>query len=168
MNVALSLGGVIVALALLWANLRPWWKGNRDPRALVPYAAGASIGSLSTICVGGALGWGAAGIAGLISSGADKGIRALTGTGPAPVATASLGTLTEYGGAVTVLLLITVGMMVKTGSKDDRRRIAGGFATFAVLGLLPGVVALLDWWPETINTAGQQLQAFVEARGGLR
>ncbi|MFF2522261.1 hypothetical protein [Streptomyces liangshanensis] len=166
MTVALSLGGVIVALALLWANLRPWWKGNRDPKALIPYTAGASIGSLSTICVGGALGWGAAGIAGLISSGADKGIRALTGTGPAPVATASLGRLTEYGGAVTVLLLIVVAIMVKTGTKDDRRRIAGGFATFAVLGLLPGVVALLDWWPQTINSVGEQVKAFAEGRGG--
>lgn len=168
MNVALSMGGVIVALALLWANLRPWWKGSRDPKALVPYLSGASIGSLSTVCVGGALGWGAAGIAGLISSGADKGVRALVGTGPAPVATASLGTLTEYGGAVTVLLLIGVGIMFKTGSKDDRRRIAGGFVSFAVLGLLPGVVVLLEWWPETINEAGAQLQAFAENRGGLR
>lgn len=69
MNAAtgLSLAGVAAALAIMWANFRPWWKGGRDPKALLPYGAGWLLGALATVCAGGALGWGAAGIVSLLS-----------------------------------------------------------------------------------------------------
>jgi hypothetical protein len=156
-NVGLSLGGVTIALAILWLNLRPWWKGGRDPKALLPYGSGAGLGSLSTICVGGALGWGAAGIAGLFTRGGNTGVARMTGTsGADPMPTGRMGTLTQEGGVVVCLLLVGVVLLYKTSGKQDKRRIIGGFASFAVLGFLPGVADLLDWWPDVVNSIGLQ------------
>lgn len=155
MNVALSLGGVTIALAILWFNLRPWWKGGRDPKALLPYASGAGIGSLSTICAGGALGWGAAGIAGLVTKGGNTGVEKITGTsGAATLPTGRMGTLTPEGAVVACLLLAGVILLHKTSGKQDKRRIIGGFITFAVLGFLPGVASMLSWWPDAVNSIG--------------
>lgn len=157
MNTALSLGGIVIALGILWANLRPWWKGgSRDPKALIPYGSGAVLGALSTICIGGLLGWGAAGIASLVTRVGDKGISSVAGTGSASVATGRMGALTPGGGAVVVLLLIGVVLLFKSAGKKDKRRIVGGFLTFAVLGILPGVAALLDFLPNAVNWAGGQ------------
>lgn len=166
MNVTINLGGVAVALGILWLNLRPWLKGSRDPKALLPYGSGAGLGSLSTICIGGALGWGAAGVAGLFSSAGDKGVSTATGTsGAASMPTGRMGTLTPEGGVVTVLLLLGVIILFKSSGKKDKRRIIGGAVTFAVLGFLPGVAALLSWWPDTINWAGAKGRE-VLTRGG--
>ncbi|MEU9333152.1 hypothetical protein AB0D49_08300 [Streptomyces sp. NPDC048290] len=155
MNVALSLGGVAIALAILWLNLRPWWKGGKDPKALLPYASGAGLGSLATICAGGALGWGASGIAALATSGGTTSVEKVTGTsGAATMPTGSMGTLTPEGGVVVCLLLVGVALLHKTSGKPDKRRIVGGFVTFAILGFLPGVAELLSWWPEAVNTVG--------------
>lgn len=155
MNVGLSLGGVAIALGILWLNLRPWWKSGRDPKALLPYASGAGLGSLSTICVGGALGWGASGVAGLATSGGNTGVSKVTGTnGAAPLPTGRMGALTPEGGVVVCLLLVGVVLLHKTSGKKDKRRIIGGYITFAVLGFLPGVAHLLGWWPDLVNGVG--------------
>ncbi|MFE0808195.1 hypothetical protein ACFW34_12015 [Streptomyces sp. NPDC058848] len=155
MTVALSLGGVAIALAILWLNFRPWWKGGRDPKALLPYASGAGLGSLATICVGGALGWGAAGLAGLVTSGGNTGVEKITGTsGAATMPTGRMGALTPEGAVVVCLLLAGVVLLHKTSGKQDKRRILGGFISFAVLGFLPGVAALLSWWPDLVNEVG--------------
>lgn len=162
MNVALSLGGVAIALAILWLNLRPWWKGGRDPKALLPYASGAGLGSLATICVGGALGWGAAGIAGLATSGGNTGVSKVTGTsGAAAMPTGRMGVLTPEGGVVVCLLLVGVILLHKKSGKQDKRRIVGGFVSFAVLGFLPGVAVLLNWWPDLVNTIGAKGHALL-------
>jgi hypothetical protein len=155
MNVAINLGGVAVALGILWLNFRKWWKGNRDPKELIPYGAGSALGSLSTICIGGALGWGAAGIAGLFSSVGSKGVETTTGTsGAAAVPTGRMGVLTPEGGVITCLILLGVVVLYKSSGKLEKRRIVGGFITFAILGFLPGVASLLDWWPDSVNWAG--------------
>jgi hypothetical protein len=155
MTVGLSLAGVAVALGILWANLRPWWKGGRDPKALLPYASGAGLGSLATICIGGALGWGAAGVAGIFTSGGNTGVSKVTGTsGAAQMPTGRMGTLTQEGAVVVCLLLLGVVILYKTSGKLDKRRIIGGVASFAVLGFLPGVAKLLGWWPDLVNNVG--------------
>ncbi|MFC8945926.1 hypothetical protein [Streptomyces rochei] len=157
MTVALSLGGVAIALAIVWLNLRPWWKGGRDPKALLPYASGAGLGSLATICIGGALGWGATGIAGLVTSGGNTGVEKITGTsGAAAMPTGRMGALTPEGAVVVCLLLAGVVLLHKTSGKQDKRRIIGGFISFAVLGFLPGVASLLAWWPDLVNSVGAQ------------
>lgn len=163
--IAVNLGGITIALAILWLNFRKWWKGNRDPKELLPYSAGSALGSLSTICAGGALGWGASGVAGLFSSAGSKGVSSVTGTsGASTLPTGRMGTLTQEGGVVTCLILIAVIALFKSSGKLDKRRIVGGFITFAILGFLPGVAALLSWWPDSVNWLGMKI-ADVAGRG---
>ena len=167
MNVAINLGGIAVAGAVLWATVRPWWKGGRDPKALLPYGSGGALGALSTICVGGALGWGASGIAGLASSWGARGVSTATGTqGAAALPTGSMGTLTFEGAVVTALLAVGVGLLYKAAGKQDRRRILGGCVTFAILGFLPGVAAALDWLPDSANGIGAWAKARLSQGGG--
>lgn len=166
MNAAVNLGGIAIALGLLWLNLRPWWKGGRDPKALVPYGAGSALGALSTICIGGALGWGASGVAGLSSSLGETGVLAATGTsGAASLPTGRMGTLTPEGGVITCLILVGVFLLHRTSGKQDKRRIVGGFITFAILGFLPGVAAMLQFLPQSVNWAGAEALGFL-SRGG--
>ncbi|AQW55274.1 hypothetical protein ACIQPP_05490 [Streptomyces violaceusniger] len=158
MNVGVNLGGIAIALAILWLNLRKWWKGSRNPQELIHYGAGSALGSVSTICIGGALGWGAAGLAGLFSSAGNKGVSTATGTsGSATLPTGRMGTLTPEGAVMTCLLLVGVIALYKTSGKLEKRRIVGGFTTFAILGFLPGVAALLAWWPDSLNWAGAKV-----------
>ncbi|MFI7240091.1 hypothetical protein [Streptomyces cyaneofuscatus] len=156
MNAAtgLSLAGVALALVILWANFRPWYRGGRDPKALVPFGAGWLLGSLATVCVGGALGWGAAGITGLVAKAGDTAVGSIVGTGAAALATSRMGTLTPEGGIVVALVLAAVVILHKASGKQDGRRILGGLVTGAVLGFLPGVASALDWLPETANMVG--------------
>lgn len=150
----LSLAGVAVALGTMWANARPWWKGNRDPKALIPYGAGWLLGALATLCAGGALGWGAAGITGLLSKGSDTAVGSVIGTGPAALAAHRMGALTPEGGIVVALALLCVVLLYRASGKLDRRRVLGGILTGAVLGFLPGIAAALDWLPDVVNQAG--------------
>lgn len=150
----LSLAGVAVALGIMWGNVRPWWKGNRDPKALLPYGAGWLLGSLATLCAGGALGWGAAGITGLLTKASDTAIGSIIGTGPAALAARRMGALTPEGGIVVALALLCVILLYKASGKVDQRRILGGIITGAVLGFLPGVAAAMDWLPDVVNQAG--------------
>lgn len=158
MNTGVNLGGIAIALAILWLNARKWWKGSRNPQELIHYGAGSALGSLSTICIGGALGWGAAGIAALFSSAGSKGVSTATGTsGAATLPTGRMGTLTQEGGVVTCLILVGVIALYKTSGKLEKRRIIGGFVTFAILGFLPGVAAMLAFWPDSVNWAGAKV-----------
>ncbi|ARF62880.1 hypothetical protein B1H20_16900 [Streptomyces violaceoruber] len=150
----LSLAGVAVALIIMWANFRPWWKGTRDPKALLPFGAGWLLGALATVCAGGALGWGAAGVTGLLSKGGNTAVSSLIGTGPAALASTRMGTLTPAGGIVVCIILAGVVLLHRASGKLDRRRIIGGIATGAVLGFLPGVAAQLGFLPDAANYIG--------------
>ncbi|WP_405549720.1 hypothetical protein [Streptomyces microflavus] len=150
----LSLAGVAVALVILWANFRPWYRGGRDPKALIPFGSGWLLGSLSTVCVGGALGWGAAGITGLVAKAGDTAVGTIVGTGAAALASSRMGTLTPEGGIVVATVLAAVILLFKASGKQDSRRIVGGIVTGAVLGFLPGIASALDWLPDTANLVG--------------
>ncbi|GAA4684640.1 hypothetical protein [Streptomyces youssoufiensis] len=164
---AISLAGAAVAIAIVWANLRPWLAGGRDPKALAPYGAGAALGSLATICVGGALGWGANGIAGAATAGGNKGVSKTAGTGPSGLPTGRMGTLTPEGGVVVCLILVAVVLLFKAAGKKEKRRILGGFVSFAILGFLPGVAATLTWWPDAVNWAGAELAGILSSSGSF-
>jgi hypothetical protein len=163
----LSMAGVAVAALVAWANLRPWWKSGRDPRALVPYGSALLLGLIATMCVGGLLGWGAAGIAGLVTGGGDKVVSAAAGTGAARLSTARLGALTPAGGIVATLYFGGLCLAWKGAGKLDKRRMAGGLLTGAVLGFLPGIVQLMGWLPETVNSAGAYAKAIIEGQVAL-
>ncbi|MEU6168074.1 hypothetical protein [Streptomyces tanashiensis] len=164
MTTALSFAGVGLALLILWANLRPWWNSGRDPKALAPYGSGFLLGVLATMCVGGLLGWGAAGIVGLITSGGNTVVSATVGTDGTSMATARLGALTGPGGIVVAAYFGGMCLAWKSAKKDGKRRMAGGLITGAVLGILPGVVLLVGWLPDTINEAGAYAKAFFEGQ----
>jgi len=150
----LSLAGVAVALLIVWANFRPWWKGGRDPKALIPYGSGWLLGALATVCAGGALGWGAAGITGLLSKGGNTAVSSLVGTGPAALASARMGSLTPAGGIVVCIVLAVVILLHRASGKLDRRRIVGGVVTGAVLGFLPDAANYVGAWGASLGTKG--------------
>ncbi|WP_282698026.1 hypothetical protein [Streptomyces sp. CC208A] len=167
MNTALSLAGVALAAAIVWANIRPWWKGGRDPKALLPFGSAWLLGVLATMCVGGLLGWGASGIAGLITTGGNAAVDAAAGTGDTTFAGARLGALTPEGGTVVTLYTIGIGIAWKAAGKQDKRRMLGGLATGAALGFLPGVVLLLDWLPDSVNGVGAYAKALAQGQAAL-
>ncbi|MGK5728948.1 hypothetical protein [Streptomyces sp. URMC 124] len=154
MNTALTLGGIAAALAILYANLRSWWKGKRDWKAILPFAGGGILGGLATVCIGGALGWGAVGAAAMLSEGGDSAVHTVVGTGGAPVARASAGTLTGPGGVVVFLIFVAVAILFKASSAKDRWRIVGGFSTFAALGVLPAVAGVILHLVLGVNAVG--------------
>lgn len=168
MNTALSLGGIVLAAAILYANFRPWWKSpGRDPKALIPFSSGATLGAMATICIGGLLGWGAAGIAGIITKVGDKAVSGTVGTGGAPVAHGSMGSLAPEGGAVVFLLFIGVLMLYRSSGKLDKRRTIGGFVCGATLAFLPGVAGLLAFLPEAANWTGASVLASLNSESLL-
>ncbi|MFI9235783.1 hypothetical protein [Streptomyces sp. NPDC053079] len=156
-----------MALAILYLNLRPWWKSNRDFKAILPYASGSLLGSFATVCLAGLLGWGAAGAVSLLSGGGDKAVRSVTGTGSAPVAHGSAGVLTPEGGVVVFLLFVGVVALFRSSSKKDRWRIIGGFLSWAALGILPGVAAALAYLVLGANWIGDQGLSMLNNGAGL-
>ncbi|WP_431784347.1 hypothetical protein [Streptomyces chumphonensis] len=152
---SLTLAGAAIALAILYANLRPWWKGGRDPKQLLPFGQGLLLGALSTLCVGGILGW----LVGLIVSAAngagDRVVSGATGTSSGTLNPGVMGQLTPEGAVVVFLLAVGVVLGWKAASKLDKRRIAGGAFVGATLCLTAGVAGLLGILPTAVNAIGQ-------------
>ncbi|WP_244283205.1 hypothetical protein [Streptomyces flavidovirens] len=163
----LTMGGLALSLAILWANLRPWWKGSRDPKALIPFGSGFSLGALSTMCVGGILGFLAGRLVSIVNGAGDKVVGGTTGTGGSTISTGTLGTLTPEGAAVTFLITCGVFIAWKTAGKTDKRRYAGGAMCGVTLCLTAGIAGALAWVPDVINTAGIMLRTTVEGGGVL-
>lgn len=163
----LTLGGLAIALAVLYANLRPWWKGGRDPKQLAPFGSGFALGALATICAGGLLGWLAGCSAGVTNTVGDKAVPGTTGTTSGALTKGSLGQLTAEGGVVVFLLAVGVVLAWKAAGKLDKRRIAGGMICGTTLCLTAGVAGLLAWLPQVINGAGAAGRAAIEGAGLL-
>lgn len=162
----LTLGGLVIALVILIANLRPWWKGGRDPKQLVPFSYGLALGSVSTICMGGLLGWLAGCTAGVGNRVGDKGVGMVTGSrGSSTLARGDLGHLTPEGAIVVVLLTAIVFLAWRSAGKQDKKRIFGGAYCGATLCLTAGVAGLLAFLPDAINMIGAQGRAAIE--GGI-
>ncbi|MEU8316678.1 MULTISPECIES: hypothetical protein [Actinomycetes] len=167
-TIGLTLAGLTIALVVLYANVRPWWKGNRDPKQLAPFGQGALLGGLATTCVGGILGWGAKRAANLANSAGDKATLGITGTqAESPITTARLGTLTPEGAVIVVLILTAVVLAFRAAGKADKRRIAGGAFVGATLCTTAGVAGFLAWVPDSVNTAGTALRSAIEGAGIL-
>lgn len=164
---SLTLGGLAIALTILLLNVRTWWKSpGRDPKVLGPFTAGFALGALATICTGGLLGWLAGCTAGITNSIGSKAVPGATGTGDDVLASGSLGTLTAEGGVIVFLLAVGVFFAWKAASKELKRRMAGGLICGATLCLTAGIAGALDWLPELVNGAGQQVRAAVEGSLG--
>jgi hypothetical protein len=168
MTIGLSLAGLALVCAILWANLRPWWKGSRDPEQLRAFGTGGLLGAVSTMCSGGLLGW----LSGCAPTAANTaGAKATQGvTGQAPgstVTSGSLGELTPEG--AVVVFLITVGTVLawKAAGKQDKKRMAGGAFCGSCLCLTAGVAGALSFLPDLVNQAGTVLKDGVQGAGLL-
>lgn len=157
----LSIGGLGVALAILWANLRPWWKGGRDPKQLLPFGHGFTVGALATVCAGGVLGLLAGCTAGVANTAGRRAVPGTTGTSDGTIAHASLGQLTPGGGLVVFLLAVGLVIAWKSTGKAEKKRMAGGAFCGSTLCLTAGIAGLLTWLPSVANASGGWLLGLV-------
>ncbi|MFF5285207.1 hypothetical protein [Streptomyces sp. NPDC013171] len=170
MNTAtgLSLSGLALAVLVLAANLRRWWKGNRDPKDLAHFGQGFALGALATACAGGLLGWLAGCAPGIANSGGQKGVSGLTGASPSsPIARGSIGSLTEEGAVVVAIFAVAVVWSWRTAKKDEKKRLGGGLFCGSTLCATAGIAGMLTWLPELVNTIGVQGRTLAESQGWL-
>jgi hypothetical protein len=159
---ALTLGGLLTALLVLYANLRPWWRGGREFSKITPFLKGFSAAACAAACPGGLLGW-ASHRSGTVANGSGERLGHAT-TGSTPTDSLTTGQLTGLGmtgAAVVVLVVFAVSLDWKEAGKADKRRIIGGAYTGSVLCLTAGVAGLLAWLPGALNGLGTGVvQAF--------
>lgn len=164
----LTLAGIAIVLVVLWANLRPWWKSDRNPDKLKAFGTGTLLGALSTMCGGGLLGYIAGCAAGAANTGGAKAVAGTTGKqAQASVTTGSLGNLTSEGAVIVFLITCGTIFAFRAAGKDDRKRLVGGVFCGVCLCLTAGVASALNWLPGLINGAGEQLAAAVKGAGLL-
>ncbi|MDX2922079.1 hypothetical protein [Streptomyces sp. NE06-03C] len=165
---SLTLTGLAISLAVLWANFRPWWKGTREFKQLIPFGQGFLLGAVSTVCTGGILGWLAGCSAGAANSGGERGVQAMTGSASSGALTkGSLGNLSPEGAVIVFLLTIGVGIAWKAAGKAEKKRTTGGAFVGATLCITAGVASLLNWLPGTLNQLGEQLVTAIQGAGIL-
>lgn len=167
-STSLTLAGLALSLAIFYANFRPWWKGSREAKLLIPFGSGFGLGALGTMCGGGILGWLAGCSAHLANTGGDKGVKGVTGTSSAAAVThGDLGQLTPEGAVIVFLLTVGTVLAWRAAGKKDKRRMVGGGFCGATLCLTAGVAGMLSWLPDAINQLGQVLRGAVEGAGIL-
>ena len=167
-DAGLTFAGVALVLVILWANLRPWWKGDRNPAKLKSFGLGSLLGSVSTMCAGGILGWLAGCSARAANTGGGKGVQAATGqTSEAAVTHGDLGQLTPEGAVIVFLLTCATIFAFRAAGKDERKRMVGGVFCGVCLCLTAGVASALNWLPALINQSGTVLRSSLDGAGLL-
>lgn len=148
-HASLTTGGLALALVILFANLRTWWRSkDRDPRLLAPYGGGFALGSLSTLCAGGVLGLLALWTVGANNKAGSTVVPGSTGQPDGTLAHGELGHLSEGGGLMVFILACAMVIAWRATGKGDegkalRRRMAGGVVSGASLTLTVGVAGIL-------------------------
>jgi hypothetical protein len=164
----LTLGGLLAALLVLVANLRPWWTGGRELGKLAAFGKGFGGAACAAACPGGFLGWAHTHTGGVANGVGERGGSAATGTHPAAALTSGQITgLSATGAVVVVVAVYLVVLAYKAASKPDQRRILGGFFVGSVLLLTAGVAGALAWLPSALNAAGDGIVAAVQGSGLL-
>ncbi|MFH9403276.1 hypothetical protein ACH4JS_26525 [Streptomyces sp. NPDC017638] len=164
----LTLGGLLVALLILLANLHPWWKGGREMKQLAPFGKGFGAAACAAACPGGLLGWThthtgtAANGAGARTSVATSGTTSGSG-----LTTGQLVGLGMTGAVIAVLAVFLVVLEYKAAAKKDRRRILGGAFVGSNFLLTAGVAGMLAWLPGALNGAGDAVVAAFRGAGVL-
>ncbi|GAA2732251.1 hypothetical protein [Streptomyces nogalater] len=164
----LTVSGLLAAVLVLIANLRPWWKGNREMKLLVPFGRGFGAAACAAACPGGILGWTHTHAAPVANRAGARASDAATGTSSASgLTTGQLVGLGATGaGVVIVVAFLTVVAYKEAGTKD-RRRIIGGVFVGSVLTLTAGVTGALFWLPSALNGIGDAVVAAVQSSGLL-
>ncbi|AZM46585.1 hypothetical protein DMB38_12860 [Streptomyces sp. WAC 06738] len=166
---SLTVGGLGVGLAILGVNLWKWWKSpGRDPKALLPFAAGLSLGALATLCAGGLLGVLAGWTAGLNNKAGEVAVPGATGTSSGAVARGSMGALTSGGALLVFLLAVAYVVAWRAANKELKRKLLGGWWSGATLSLSAGAAGILaSTLVPLVNDAGGEVLAFFEGGGFL-
>ncbi|MER5559683.1 hypothetical protein ABT071_13865 [Streptomyces sp. NPDC002506] len=150
------------------ANIRRWWKGNRDLKILAPYGEGILLGAFGTMCAGGILGWLASCGPSVANGAGDHSVKAVTGHGTStPLARGALQGLSDSGAIVVFAAFITFCLVWKAAGKDDRKRMIGGLVNGSCLCITAGIASLLNWLPGLVNQGGDQIVAAFNGLGGL-
>ncbi|MFE9372266.1 hypothetical protein ACFYM2_21200 [Streptomyces sp. NPDC006711] len=159
---------MVINLVIAFANLRPWWKGSRDLKLLVPWGEGLLLGAFGTMCVGGILGW-LTGCAPTVTNGAgDHSLKAVTGQGnSSPLAHGALQGLTPNGAIVVFLGTVAFCLIWKSAGKADKKRMTGGLVNGSCLCVTAGIASLLNWLPGLVNQGGDQIVSAFNGLGGL-
>ncbi|MGW1071547.1 hypothetical protein [Streptomyces sp. NPDC002537] len=163
----LTYTGAAISLAIGYLNLRPWWKSGRDPKQLLPFAGMFLLGSVSTMCAGGILGWLSGCSATGLNKAGEKAVSSATGSSPGALAHGSLGALDQNGAVVVFLATVAAGAAWKAAGKLDKRRMASGAVCGSSLTLTAGVAGALAWLPGVVNAAGLSLRTALEGGGIL-
>ncbi|MFJ8883626.1 hypothetical protein ACIRJR_09450 [Streptomyces sp. NPDC102402] len=162
-TIGASLAGCTIAIVILLFTLRTWWTGGRALKDLVIPVQGFLTGGLATICVGGLAGWLSGCAVQVVSGAGGTAISSTTGTDAgAPIATGSLGRLTEEGGVVTFVVFLALIASYKAAPKADKGRLLGCLAAGMVLCVTAGIAGALDGLPGLINEAGSAARGLLE------
>ncbi|MFH9248222.1 hypothetical protein ACH4LK_22675 [Streptomyces lydicus] len=155
MNTPLTLAGAVASVAVLIINVRSWWKGNRELKALVPFGGGLITGAGWTMCIGGLFGWFAAQAVQASNKVGDKGVGATTGAhGGGSLALGSPGHLTYAGACAVLVAAIVGGIVLKAAGKQDTKRMLGGLFAGLTLCATAGFAQIMQWVPEMYNALG--------------
>ncbi|WP_432136810.1 hypothetical protein [Streptomyces sp. bgisy154] len=165
---SLTLGGLLGAVLILYANLRPWWTSNREAKQLAPFGKGFLAAACAAACPGGILGWAHA-RTGTVANGAGErvGEGATGATQAAGLTSGQLAGLGATGAAVVVVVVFAVSLAWKAAGKTDKRRILGGVYVGSTLCLTAGVAGALSWLPGALNAAGGGVVQAVQGMGVL-
>ncbi|MFI5524998.1 hypothetical protein [Streptomyces platensis] len=155
MNTPLTIAGAAVSTAVAIINIRTWWKGTRELKALIPYGGGLITGASWTLCVGGIFGWIAVQAVEANNKVGGKAVSGTTGaTGGESLAHGAMGHLT-YPGACAVLVATVIGAgALKAAGKADKKRMLGGMLNGLTLCATAGIAQAMQWVPDLYNALG--------------
>lgn len=164
----LTLSGLLAAVLVLVANLRPWWKGNRELKLLAAFGKGFLAAACAAACPGGILGWTHTHSGAVANRAGHRTSDAAAGTSSdAGLATGQLVGLGATGAAVVIVTVFLIALAYKDAGRNDKRRIVGGYFCGSVLTLTAGVAGALFWLPGALNGIGDSVVAAVQSSGLL-
>ncbi|MFI2761375.1 hypothetical protein ACH5A3_21275 [Streptomyces echinatus] len=167
-STTLTISGLLAAVLILVANLRPWWRGGREMKQLAMFGKGFAAAACAAACPGGILGWTHTHAATVANRAGERTSTAAAGTSSGSgLTTGQLVGLGATGAGVVIVTAFLVGLAYKEAGKKDKRRIVGGFFVGSVLTLTAGVAGALAWLPGALNAAGDGVVAAVQGSGLL-
>jgi len=158
MSAGLTLAGSALSAGVLVINIRTWWGGKRELKALIPFGCGVLSGAPWTLCAGGLLGWVAEKIVGAHNAVGGWVLDKVTGHSDGALNIGSMGTLTAAGACTVVASLMVFVVVWKGSGKTDRKRILGGLSVGTTLTVTAGFAQLMQWIPDLYNTVGSGAQ----------
>lgn len=154
----LSLGGLVLAVAVLLLTTVRWWRRGAEMPGAAALAGGLLIGLLSALCTGGLLG-----LANhyLVREVTNPLGNKIAGTGAAQLLPqAAPAGLSIGGGVTTTALLVLVVLAWRCCDHQLRRQLTAGILSGSALGLAGGIsgLAAATLIP-AVNDIGDQILA---------